>query len=218
MDVAYPKKYKVCPRCTCKGRIPCDRCNGKGELIERNAWDMGTNSPAWAYTPCPKCSDPGQLRGTGRGSFECPTCEGRGYVEREQRLKASNAEQIREVGSPVPGNESSYDVLKDGFYAARKEALDSLDGQALSPYWRALRRERILQIEFTVLAGIDLVTVIKVSPPDPYEEAKLKELGLEPEKVDASNYPDDESQFVREFQAEKEMLRTFYFAAARGIL
>jgi hypothetical protein len=212
MHEIYPQKYRACPRRFGKGRIRCPTCKGRHEIINTDSWHPGVNVPAWEYKPCPnpKCS--------GRGTIECPICEGRGYVEREQRLKASNAELIREGGSPVPGNESLYDELKDRFYAARKVALDSLDGQAISPYWRELKRERLRDIEFHVLAGTYLGTVVKSSLPTPYEEKKLKELGLEPQKVDLSNYPDDKSEYHRELAAEMEMLRIFYVAAARGIL
>jgi hypothetical protein len=65
---------------------------------------------------------------------------------------------------------------------------------------------------------MDLGPVVKWIPAAPYEQEKLKELSLEPHKVDSSNYPDHESQYKREFAAERDMLRIFYVAAARGML
>lgn len=207
-----PQRYDPCPECAGSGWVTCKACVGLGgRYVE--GWTYSTSysgSPYSRWQDCYICY--------GKGEVQCSACHGTGRGRKRSHEAVVPAELIREVGSPVPRDESLYDELKDEFYAARKEALDSLDGQALSSYWRELTLMRLRQIEFHVLAGMNLETAVKGGPPTPYEEEQLKELGLEHQKVDPSNYPDDKSQYRRGFDAQMKMLRIFYFAAARNLI
>jgi hypothetical protein len=223
MHEIYPERYRACRKCAGTGRIRCPKCKGAHTIIDKGAWHPMFNAPAWKYTDCSTCE--------GRGTIECPKCKGTGDEEKEPRLKASKAELTSKVVSPVPRNKPSsdepflpdlsYDELKDRFYALRKGALDSLDSQALGPYWRELIRGRLLNLEFFVFAGMQLYALTEMSEryrPTAAEQERLRELGLEPGQKDSGTYPDDDTQYRREFHAELEMLRIFYVAAARGIL
>jgi hypothetical protein len=209
-----PQRYDPCLNCGGSGWETCMNCQGRGGR-EVEGWTYSTSysgSPRARWQDCFICY--------GKGEKTCTGCNGTGRL-RKRRFEADAPAEpalIREVDSPVPGNESLYDELKDQFYAARKEALDSLDGQALSAYSRELVRERLRQVEFSIRAATDLGPVVTSIPPTPYEHEKLKELGVEHHEVDSSNYPDHESQYRRQFAAERVMLRIFYFAAARGLL